>query len=136
MNAPCVDLAQYLAALGGIGAIGASSGWAISQGREPAEPDNTITIYDTGGTDPFVDAEMYEPTVQVRVRANSYVAAYAKIQEVAQALIVPTARDINDAHYVGIWQVGGVVSLGNDANNRTRLVVNFKMKRHPLEVAP
>jgi len=52
MNPTTIDLKDVLEA-NSVGVFGASSGWGIYIGFEPESPDTTITLYDTGGNNPF-----------------------------------------------------------------------------------
>lgn len=98
--------------------------------EEPADPNNTVTIYDTGGSDPVVVGDLYAPTIQIRVRNLDYESAYQKMQAIVLILCVPKSFTINDTNYVGVWQQGDIISLGKDQNNRYILTANFRIERH------
>lgn len=126
MNPPAKDIADYLETVG-LGIVGTS----IFAYGEPASPDDTITIYDTGGYDPIIPALLYSPTVQVRTRSMNYDTAWGKLLEVQNELLLPTTREIGGSRYIGIWMTGDANSLGRDDNNRWRIVANFRIQRQP-----
>lgn len=127
MNSPAVDIAQYLED-NAVGTIGGSSGWSINVSKEPAAPNDTVTIYDTGGFGIDYDANIYQPTVQVRVRGTSYISVHAKIEEIELLLISPKSFTKN-SRYVGAWQAGGYESLQYDENDRAIIVLNINLMR-------
>jgi hypothetical protein len=124
MNSAAFDIKAQLVLLGVI-----ASGFV---GEEPATPNDVVTVYDTGGGEPFAGIELYEPSIQVRVRNTSYAAAYALQQEIRKALIVPTDFEINNTHYIGVWNMGDIISLGKDQNNRAVFTANYRIERQPL----
>lgn len=124
MNSAAKDIKDHLMALAVI-----SAGFI---GEEPASPNDAVTIYDTGGGDPFADIELYDTSIQVRVRDTRYDEAYAKHDEIRRALIVPTSFEINGTKYIGVWNVGDIISLGKDQNQRSVLTTNYRIERQPL----
>lgn len=100
--------------------------------EEPAAPNDVVTIYDTGGGDPFSEIELYDTTIQIRVRNVSYESAYALHDTIRRALIAPTSFEINGTKYIGVWNVGDIISLGKDQNNRSILTTNYRIERQPL----
>lgn len=128
MNPSSADIAAYLAGQG-LGTSGGTSGWSIRAAKEPASPDNCITVYDTSGFAPDPDNGVYEPSVQVRVRGNSYPIVYAKTEAVRDELITPKGFTQGGTRYVGVWQQGSIESLGHDDNDRAVLVMNFNILR-------
>lgn len=124
MNAASVDIQARLAILGIAGP------YFIAE--EPAAPNDTITIYDTGGSDPFPDAELYYPTIQIRVRNLEYQTGYAKQLQILEALTLPTTFEINDTRYIGVWNNGDIISLGKDQNSRYIFTANYRIERQPL----
>lgn len=112
----------------------ASAGWCVGIGREPATPDTTITIYDTGGPGPLLFDEQYRrPTIQVRVRGTSYPATRDKLDEVAAILNGVINETVGAFHVIGVWMTSDVMDIGRDDNNRIRLTANFEMHRQPEE---
>lgn len=128
MTSPAADIASYIQTAGE-GTIGAASGWSINVSKEPATPDTTITVYDSGGFGSDYDANIYQPTIQVRVRGNGYLAVHAKIEAINELLIAPKGLTVNTTRYVGAWQPGDIESLGYDENDRVILVSNYNLIR-------
>lgn len=63
--------------------------WPVYSTSEPADPDNSITVYDTAGKDRgrTFDGERQEQSgFQIRVRASSHVGGYARARSLAMAL--------------------------------------------------
>jgi hypothetical protein len=134
-TSPAHDLALYLAEQG-LGTFGADVGWSINVSTEPAAPDETITLYDTGGPAPYlVDEDLRRPAVQVRVRSPLPESAYAKMDAVVRELIAPLERVLYGSRYVGVYMTSDILSIGRDENNRLRLTANFEAERHPLEIS-
>jgi hypothetical protein len=121
MNSPALDIANYLEA--------ATVDTLVYVNAEPPEPNNCITVYDTGGADPMVSREVYSPTVQVRVRNLDSQAAYAKQYQIRDVLTSAKNQIINATDYVAIWQQGDVISIGRDENNRYLLTSNYRIMR-------
>ena len=128
MNPPSGDIAAYLAGQG-LGTLGGTSSWAINASKEPAGPDNCITVYDSSGFAPDPDNGVYEPSMQLRIRGNSYPIVYAKAEAARDALITPKGFTQGGSAYVGVWQQGSIESLGYDDNDRAVLVLNFNILR-------
>jgi len=59
-------------------------------GKEPANPDDTVTIFDTPGgavgRTLDVGADMEEPAIQIRVRNNGYMEGYAVAKNIQELL--------------------------------------------------
>jgi hypothetical protein len=132
MGAPSVDIKDVLVTAS-VGTFASTSGWSIRISKEPTSPDSTITVYDTGGFEPSAKWLLDFPTVQVRVRGDKldYVAAYAKIQAVKDALLGLPRQTVNGTVYVGVWQEGDIFSLGYDDTDRPLLISNFRIAREP-----
>jgi len=96
---------------------------------EPTEPNNCVTIYDTGGSDPLVVSDVYQPTIQVRVRDLDSQAAYAKQYQIRDLLQDAINQVINSTDYIGMWLQGDIISLGRDENSRYILTSNYRLMR-------
>jgi hypothetical protein len=96
---------------------------------EPTEPNNCVTIYDTGGSDPLVVSDVYQPTIQVRVRNLDSQAAYAKQYQIRDLLQDAISQVINSTDYIGMWLQGDIISLGRDENSRYILTSNYRLMR-------
>lgn len=128
MKTPGHDTALYLAALPGFGAFGGASGWPIYLGREPLEPVDVVTVYDTGGSPgPLIDFR--KPTVQVRVRADKYDDGWQKINEAYEALVQPVDVTVTDAVILGWVPTSEIAYIGRDDRDRPLFTVNFEIMR-------
>lgn len=131
MGSPAQDLAQYLAD-NAVGDFPSDSKWSINYFSEPASPDETITLYDTGGGAPTLfDEQLRDPTVQVRVRSFSAVEVEQKHDEIFQLLNAIQNATIGGRVYLGVWLVSDVISLGRDENDRAIATANYQIKRGP-----
>jgi len=126
MNSAAHDIAAHLTALDVVVA------GSVFIGEEPLSPNDCVTIYDTGGGDPFPDIEFYDTSIQIRVRDTKYTDAYAKQNQIREALIIPTTFEINGTRYIGVWNQGDIISLGKDQNNRAILTSNYRIERQSL----
>lgn len=121
MNSPAFDIAVFLESL-----IGED---VIFVNEEQSEPNNCVTIYDTGGSDPMVVDDVYSPTIQVRVRNLDSPSAYAKQYQIRDILVALKNQIINGIDYIAIWQQGDIFSLGRDENSRYILTLNYRVMR-------
>lgn len=126
MKSPAYSVAQLLESEG-LGTIAGNAGWSIAVAAEPASPDTTITVYDTGGIEPDTDQLDRRPSFQVRVRAHNYIAASDKINEVIDALHAQSGVELNGTRFSSFEMLSDVVSLGKDDNERFILTVNFRV---------
>lgn len=129
MNPASLDIAQRLAAQGH-GTFAGAATWGIFVAKEPQAPDGTVTVYDTSGESPDPDSDYWRPSVQVRVRHNDYLVAFAKMEELVNELTTDTLSfEINGTRYVGVYQFGSPQFLAFDDNDRAILVANFNIVR-------
>ncbi len=122
------DLADMLVA-NGIGTFGTN----IFIGKEPTSPAATVTLYRYGGQDPMPNLRLDYPSVQIRVRGdiNGYVAAEQKMQSIRNVLLGADKQTINTNVYVGIWQIGDIIFLKYDENERPIFVTNWRIAVQP-----
>jgi hypothetical protein len=102
-------------------------------GREPLEPVDVVTVYDTGGLAPSGKdgPQLRYPTIQVRVRSAAYDAGWQKADEIQRALFVPTSAAAQGGVNVQ-WDAQGDVSfIGRDDQDRALFTCNFRMIRQP-----
>ena len=105
---------------------------SIFVGHEPGEPDACVTVYDTGGEAPDPKFALDNPTVQVRTRDASYMAAYWKARNIQDILLGCGQFSGNDSNlYVGVTAATGVIVLERDNQNRTVCVMNFNVYMQP-----
>ena len=136
MNIPSDDLKDILVAA----SIGLTFGTNLFIGLEPALPNNCVTIYDTPGSKPDSTLSLsghfltrteniYNPSIQIKVRNNSYVAAGILINQIKQILHNLTNEDWNGTLYLLIQCNQEPFSLGPDVNGKHQWVVNFDIAR-------
>lgn len=121
-------VAQLLA-VAGIGAFNsqAAGDWSINVGVEPANPNKTITLYDTGGDGPDTDEmDVDRKTIQVRVRAHSRADASAKIHEVRAYLLTREEKISGSKRLFGAFVTSDAAEIGRDDNGRSIFTVNFR----------
>lgn len=127
MNPPSKDIATMLEAAG----VG-SFGFTLFVSMLPQDPDLCIAVIDTGGAEPvdsLTGIIFEEPTIQVRVRAGDYSAAYSKAKEVFDALHAKHNTTESGTYYPRIRAMSGILSLGRDARNRSEFSLNFRLYR-------
>jgi hypothetical protein len=130
MNAQSIDIKDMLEAES---SLGLAFGTNLFIGKEPSEPDETVTIFDTGG---FPDqltltrGENYEyPSIQIRVRGNSYPDGMALGLLIKDALHGRANESWNGTLYTVIYAVNGPAFLDWDASDRARFIINFNLQR-------
>lgn len=108
----------------------------ISIGSEPATPNNTITIYDSGAFPPALNynkEERYEfPTIQIRVRSVDYTMGWQLIERIKKSLHGRAGEVWNGACYTLIKTAFGPFQLDVDNNQRMRFVINFNLQRREI----
>lgn len=126
LQPPSFDIATFLAAQGA-GTVGTD----IFVGMEPASPDLVVTVYDIGGIAPSPKFLRDEPQVQCKVRGdvNDYQNAWIKAQEVKDILLGAQPQTLNGTDYVLFVQIGDILSLGRDENNRPMITSNWQLVR-------
>jgi len=125
MSTPAYDIAQIIGDLSTMPTYG--TGLYVSS--EPLVPDDTITIFDTGGFPPDVASNYQRPTVQVRVRNRNYISGYAILSEIKDLLHGSNSFEEGGYIYTGIWAMGDIIPLGYDSNGRALLTLNFRIHR-------
>lgn len=120
---PCYVVRQLLEDLGVGASPAAAAPWPLFAAREPGDPDNVITVYDTAGRDlgrGMPDqgrSELYG--IQVRVRGSDLPGASAKARQAALALDGVYERRVlagGQAYTVRHFSRSGPpLSLGTDA---------------------
>lgn len=116
--------------------VGGSTGWTLKIGKQVAEPDKTITFYDTGGQSPnprwAVDFVMVQ--AMIRGEPNAYGPAWAKAREVRDALLGRDSSTEGTDRWVSITCPGDVGFVGYDDAQRPMLSVNFRIIIEPSAV--
>lgn len=126
LNSPATDISSFLQAQG----VG-TEGTNLFIGREPADPDFVVSIYDTGGFLPNPKYLRDEPTIQVRVRGNKndYNNAWIKMQEIKDVMLGAQLQVLNGTDYVLFVLATDPISLGYDESNRPLIVSNWNLVR-------
>ena len=126
---PAHELALHLQAQG-VGTFAGSGDWSIHVAREPLDPANTVTIYDTGGPAPVhYGVGLRQPTVQVRVRAESYIAGMGKQGEIFAWLNAIQDATIGTHVYLGVHLTTDFLAIGRDDNERHLITANYQIQR-------
>jgi len=130
MNPTSVDMKDMLEAESGL-SLSFSSNLFI--GKEPAEPDNCVTLFDTPGGPPLQTYQRgenyYYPSVQVRVRNRSYLDGWALANDIKEALHNRSQEVWNGTLYSAIACAGEPALLDWDERGRARFVLTFDLQR-------
>ncbi len=129
MNSVGEDIKTLLAAE----SAGYVLGTNVFVGKEPASPDNCITIFDTPGFPPQLTTdrtEVYEyPTIQIRVRDRGYQNGFTVINDIKTLLHGVGQTTINGTFYSLISCSSGPALLDWDEKERCRWIANFMVQR-------
>lgn len=129
MNAPSTDIKDILEAES---SLGLAFGTDLFIGMEPNSPDQCVTIFDTMGrqTGLSMDQELYDyPSVQIRVRDNSYISGWNLIESIRTTLHGRGQETWNGTLYSIIYCASGPAMLDTDQQSRVRFIVNFNIQR-------
>lgn len=129
MTAPSEGIKDILVDAG-LGTFG-SGAWPIYISKLPAEPDNAIAIYDTGGQAPDPKWLLDYPNVVIMVRAKTYPDASAKMRHIRSKLLGLASQDINSDRWVSLSQQGDIVDAGHDEKDRNLLTATFRLIIEP-----
>ena len=114
-------------------ALGLTFATDLFVGKEPATPDNCVSIFDIPGDAPLLTLDggknYYFPSVQIRVRNIDYLTGWDLIHNI-QTLLHGIHNEIwNSTTYVLIRAVDNPFLLNWDENDRARFVVTFRGHR-------
>ncbi len=129
MNPSSIDIKDMLEA---VSALALVFGTNLFLGREPTAPDNCVTIFDTIGTKPDMtlnDISLENPSIQIRIRNNSYVDGWNIIQSISNTLHFRAQEIWNGTLYSIVYISSGPTMLDWDINERVRFIVNFNIQR-------
>jgi hypothetical protein len=130
MNSPSIDIKDWLEVNSGLGLVFATN---LFISREPATPDNTVTIYDTPAgadkSDMEGDSLIYENSIQIRIRNKSYITGWVLADAIKDVLSPVSNTMINSTTYLSIFHQNGPFVLEWDDNNRVILILNFQIER-------
>lgn len=123
MSSPAEDIALFLENEG-VGTRGTN----IFVGREPEISALSITLINSGGLAPNPKWLRDYPSVQIRLRSTvyGYSAAWDKANDIKDALLGEPTTTLNSKNYVQFLQLGDILDLGPDANNRALISMNFR----------
>ena len=126
INSPAFDIATILEDAG-LGIRGIN----IFVGGEPESPDNTITIYDTGGFPPSPKYLRDNPSVQIKVRSaiDDRKIAADVLRSIRNVLLNSENRISGGSIYIQYHEFGGIIDLGVDKQGRFIMVSNYRLVR-------
>jgi len=129
MNAPSEDVKDMLE---DESSLGLTFGTDLFVGKEPPEPDDCVTIFDTYGSPPLMTLNSvgyFYPSIQIRVRCRNYRTGWALIQDIRTVLHGKANETWNATLYTVIYCSSGPALLDWDENDRARLIINFNLQR-------
>jgi hypothetical protein len=133
MNSVAVDIKAMLQADGDVEVDSSVGCYDIFIGKEPDNPENSITIFETGGYPPqlnFNKDEIYEyPSVQIRVRSTDYLDCWSLANSIKDSLHGRAHETWNGTYYSVIYCLNGPTLLDFDQNNNPRFILNFNVQR-------
>lgn len=114
------------------------AGTNLFVGKEPANPPNTVTIFDSPGGGPgrtYNRLEKYEyRAVNIRVRNASYQLGMKQAQDIVNALEGLSNIETDKALYTRIEVIDGPGLVGYDDNGRPWITFNLEIQRRPIQV--
>lgn len=125
------DLAALLVEAG-LGTLGAD----LFLAQSPVTPDECLTLREYGGAQPdylYLGADPTQewPRCQLEARSADYAAARLRIERCARILGATRERVVNGTHYHRITPLGAPAPLGEDENQRSRVVCSFEAAKSP-----
>lgn len=130
MNMPSEDLKDMIEA---DSTLGLTFALDLFIGKEPATPDNCVTIFDVGGYPPALTLDgsgnYYYPSIQIQVRNRSYTEGLELIQDIIRSLHGRHGETWNGTLYTAIVCQNDPGVLDWDESNRVRFVSTFNLQR-------
>jgi len=129
MNAPSEDVKDMLLADTELGLTFAED---LFINREPATPDNVVTIFDSYGSPPYIGLTNtgYEyPSIQIRARGNDSRVTFNLLNEIYLSLHGRAHETWNDTLYESIICTNVPTLLDWDDNGRCRFIINLNLQR-------
>jgi len=131
MNPSSEDIKDMLEAES---ALAFTFGTDLFIGKEPATPDNCVTLFDTGGMPPQLTLtgqgeDYFYPSIQVRVRNRAYMTGWLLAENIREALHGRAQETWNGTLYTLVHCSSGPAFLDWDDNGRARIVINFLIQR-------
>lgn len=129
----CNDIASMLVAESSLNLV---FGTNLHLHREPTQPDNTITIFETPGMPPVglidsnEDTKHYErPSIQIRIRNTSADVGFDLAYAIQVALHARAQETWGSYLYSIIYAASSPMLLDWDEVSRVRIVLNFNIQR-------
>lgn len=134
MNAPSFDIRDMLMNESSSSEIldGLEFGVNLFIGKEPNEPSNCVTLFDTAGANPVLtlSKDEYEYTsLQIRIRDNKYASGWERSNKIASVLQGRAHEVWNGCYYSLISIANGPFHYDWDENNRVRFIINVNIQR-------
>jgi len=130
MNPGSVDMKTKLVA----GSLALVFGTNLFIGKEPTDPDNCVTIFDTPGFPPDKfhnkSVSYNRPSIQIRVRNNNYLTGWDLIDDIKNLLHNSGPETWSGTIYDSIFCSQEPALLDWDQNDRARFVATFDIQRH------
>ncbi len=130
MNPPSEDIADMLAA---DSSLALAAGIDLFIGREPAKPNDVVTIFDTPGRPAmltFTKGEnYYYPSIQIRIRNTDYRTGMNLANDIKESLHGRGPELWNGTTYTLIRCNSDAALLDWDDNERARFIINFNLQR-------
>ena len=111
--------------------------------REPAKPDQTVSLFETPGMPPLPllnsneDTKHFErPSIQIRIRAFDADKGFELAYKIMNLLHARSQEVWGDYLYIGIFAVSNPDMLDWDVNNRVRIVLNLNIHRRLIVNIP
>lgn len=118
-------VARFLA-LNSIGTMGGKSKWCLNVGKEPPQPEECVTIYDTNSDAADNDGIAW-PSIQVRTRSKDYRSSIERHGLIRRTLVV-NPFVFEDVVY-SVSHASGPMAIGTDESNRFIIVTNYSLIR-------
>lgn len=133
MNAAIEDIKNMLLAESSLDLV---LGENLHLYREPAKPDETVTLFEVEGMpivgllDANEDTKHIERTsIQIRIRTRNAENGYVLGAKLIQLLHGVANEEWGDYFYLLIHHISGPALVDWDDSNRARIVVNFNIQR-------
>ncbi len=121
---------------GGIGTIGATTGWSIRVAEIPDAPDTCVSLFEFAGSPSDISldgARDVNPSLQIKTRGdrNGHIVGREKAEAIALLLDGVGNTTIGTHVYKYIFANHQPAFLGLDENQRPTWVQNFRMSKTP-----
>jgi len=107
--------------------LGLTFGENLFVGREPTEPDNCATIYDTQESLQEHMVNIDESRVQLRVKNTSYREGYQNIRKMKFTLQAIPCIQFQNTNLIGIVAMTSVAFIGRNTQEHSLFTCNFKL---------